>query len=163
MIRGMSAIIRPAERRDLTAVGRLGAMLIETHYAFDRQRFLAPTPDAAAGYAWFLGNVLESENGAVFVAESDGEIVGYTYVAIEPLSWKELRGPAGFIHDVAVRDGARRKGIGRQLMERSIEWLRERGAPRVILWTAAHNMAAHHLFGEIGFRDTMIEMTRELE
>jgi GNAT superfamily N-acetyltransferase len=163
MIRGMPATIRRAERRDLPAVGRLGAMLIETHYAFDRQRFLAPTPDAASGYAWFLGNVLESDDATVFVAEDNGEIVGYTFVALEPLSWKELRGPAGFVHDVGVREDARRTGIGRQLMQRAIEWLRERGAPRVILWTAAPNTTAHHLFRAIGFRDTMIEMTMELD
>jgi GNAT superfamily N-acetyltransferase len=163
MIGGMTAIIRRAEPRDLATVGRLGAMLIETHYAFDRQRFLAPTPDAAAGYAWFLGNVLESDDAAVFVAEVDGDVVGYTYVALEPLSWKELRGPAGFIHDVAVRKDARCAGVGGQLMERAIEWLRERGAPRVILWTAAPNATARHLFQQIGFRDTMIEMTMELE
>ena len=57
---------------------------------------------------------------------------------------------------------ARRAGVGSQLMQAAIEWLREHGAPRVILWTAAKNEEAHHLFRQLGFRDTMVEMTIEL-
>jgi ribosomal protein S18 acetylase RimI-like enzyme len=160
----MSITVRLAERRDLEAVGRLGALLMRAHYAFDPQRFLAADESAESGYAWFLGRVLDSRDGCVLVAEKeDGAIAGYVYAALEPLSWKELRGPAGFIHDVAVREESRRSGIAEMLMEAATEWLRERGAPRVILWTAAPNDAAQRLFRKLGFRDTMIEMTMELD
>jgi GNAT superfamily N-acetyltransferase len=159
----MAVTIRAAERRDLEALGRLGAMLMRTHYAFDPQRFLAPGDSAESGYAWFLGSILDDPDGRVLVAEEeDGTIVGYAYVALEPLSWKELRGPAGFIHDVAVAEGARRSGVAASLMQAAVEWLRGRGAPRVILWTAAQNDAAQTLFTTLGFRQTMVEMTMEL-
>ena len=158
----MDLLIRPAERRDLAALGKLGALLMRAHYAFDPQRFLAPGAGAERGYASFLGSLLDSDTDAVFVAEQDGSVAGYVYVALEPLSWKELRGPAGFIHDVAVEESARRHGIATQLMETAMTWLRERNAPRVILWTAAPNAAAQQLFRRLGFRDTMIEMTMEL-
>jgi len=35
----------------------------------------------------------------------------------ESHSWKELRCPAGFIHDLAVADEARLSGIGMKLMK----------------------------------------------
>jgi ribosomal protein S18 acetylase RimI-like enzyme len=159
----MSVEIRKAEERDVAALGRLGAMLMRTHYDFDRQRFLAPGPGTESGYAGFLGSVLESSDNCVFVAEQEGTVVGYVYAALEPLSWKELRGPAGFIHDVAVAAEFRRSGMGTKLMEAAINWLRERGAPRVLLGTAAANRGAQALFHRLGFRDTMIEMTRELQ
>ena len=155
-------IVRKAERRDLPALGRLGAMLMRAHYDFDPQRFLAAGPDTERGYAWFLGGMLESHEDVVFVAETDGEIVGYVFAALEPLSWKELRGPAGFIHDVAVAEESRKSGIATKLMEAAMEWLQGRGAPRVILWTAAPNAAAQALFRRLGFRNTMLEMTKEL-
>src|SRR5471032_569300 len=91
--------IRKAERRDLAALGRLGAMLMRAHYEFDRQRFLAPGKGTDSGYASFLGSFLDSDDNHVFVAEQNNEVIGYVYAALEPLSWKELRGPAGFIHD----------------------------------------------------------------
>jgi GNAT superfamily N-acetyltransferase len=158
----MTVAIRKAEPRDLPVLGRLGAMLVRTHYEFDKQRFLAPVDGIENGYAAFLGRALQSPDDCVFVADDDGKIIGYAYAALEPLSWKELRGPAGFVHDLAVDENSRRKGVGTQLMKAAMDWLRDRGAPRVILGTAALNQAAHALFHRLGFRDTMIEMTREL-
>jgi GNAT superfamily N-acetyltransferase len=154
--------IRRAEKRDLEAVGRLGAMLMHVHYAFDPQRFLAPGDSAEKGYARFLGGVLGSEEAVVFVAEHDGDVAGYVYAELEPLSWKELRGPAGFIHDILVVESSRRSGVAVKLMQAAIDWLRDHGAPRVILGTAAKNASAQTLFRTLGFRDTMIEMTLEL-
>jgi ribosomal protein S18 acetylase RimI-like enzyme len=158
----MTLTIRKAERRDFEALGRLGAMLMRAHYAFDPKRFLAPGEGVERGYGSFLASRLDSPDDCVFVAEQDGVVTGYVYAALEPMSWKELRGPAGFIHDVAVAVEARKSGVATKLMETAIDWLRERGAPRVVLWSAAPNDAAQALFHRLGFRDTMVEMTKEL-
>lgn len=155
-------VVRKAEHRDLPSLGRLGAMLMRTHYAFDPQRFLEAEEGAERGYASFLGSMLRSEDNVIFVAEDEGAITGYVWAALEPLSWKELRGPAGFIHDLLVVEGARRGGTAKQLMDAATAWLREQGAPRVILWTAAPNEPARTLFARLGFRETMAEMTMEL-
>jgi ribosomal protein S18 acetylase RimI-like enzyme len=157
-----AVVIREAKTGDLPALGRLGALLMHAHYQFDRQRFLVPGDDAEEGYAWFLGTQLRKKDVAIFVAERDGEVLGYVYAGIEPLSWKELRDEAGFIHDIVVEERGRRSGLASALMARALEWLRERGMPRVILWTADPNEAAQRLFAAVGFRRTMIEMTREL-
>jgi ribosomal protein S18 acetylase RimI-like enzyme len=154
-------VIRRADTRDVSALGRLGALLLRTHYDFDSQRFLAPRPDSEHGYAWFLGAQLDRDDAVVYVAERDGHVVGYVYAGIEPLSWKELRDEAGFIHDVYVDDTARGLGIATALLEEAARWLADRGVPRVLLWTAAPNVAAQRLFARMGFRQTMIEMTRE--
>jgi ribosomal protein S18 acetylase RimI-like enzyme len=153
--------IRAATRADLEAVGQLGAELMRVHYAFDRARFMEPREDAAAGYAWFLGSELDDPQAVVLVADRGGEIVGYTYAGLEPQSWKELRDPAGFIHDVVVARSARGQGIATLLVEAAAHWLEQRGAPRVLLWSAELNGAAQRLFARLGFRRTMIEMTRE--
>jgi GNAT superfamily N-acetyltransferase len=47
------------------------------------------------------------------------------------------------------------------LIETAIAWLRQQGAPRVMLWTAEKNAGAQDLFTRLGFRRTMIEMTLE--
>jgi ribosomal protein S18 acetylase RimI-like enzyme len=155
-------IVRLAGKDDLPALGRLGASLMQTHYAFDPHRFMAPPSDPESGYAWFLGTQLRGEDVAVFVAERDGAILGYVYAGLEPQSWKELREAAGFIHDIVVDQEGRRRGVASSLMDAAVAWLKERGAPRVILWTAQQNEAAQQLFAKLGFRRTMVEMTREL-
>jgi ribosomal protein S18 acetylase RimI-like enzyme len=154
--------VRRAERADLPALGRLGAQLLRTHHEFDRKRFMAPRTNSEDGYAWFLGTQLAHDEAVVFVAERDGEVLGYVYAGIEPMSWKELREEAGFIHDVCVDAGARGAGIATALVEEAIRWLSGRGVPRVLLWTAATNESARRLFERLGFRLTMREMTREV-
>ena len=154
--------IRLATPADLPVLGRLGALLMRTHYEFDPQRFMSAGTDAADGYAWFLERQLKDSNVVVYVAEHEGDVVGYVYAGIEPISWKELRDECGFIHDVVVDQRGRRSGTATALIDKAIEWMRERGMPRVMLWTAEKNAGAQQLFSRLGFRRTMIEMTREL-
>ena len=155
-------VIRRARQTDMPALGRLGAHLLHAHYAFDSDRFMEPGDDPEGGYAWFLGTQLRDPAVAVFVAEDEGVVVGYVYAGLEPQSWKELREAAGFIHDVVVAESGRRHGVASALIEAAITWLRECGAPRVMLWTAEQNEGAQRLFAKLGFRRTMVEMTREL-
>jgi GNAT superfamily N-acetyltransferase len=61
-----------------------------------------------------------------------------------------------------VEESSRRTGVATALVEAAVEWLRERGAPRVLVWTAEQNSGALSVFSRLGFRRTMIEMTREL-
>ncbi len=74
-----------------------------------------------------------------------------------------LRGPAGLLHDIVVDPAHRREGLGRLLLDATLAWLEARGAPRVVLSTAARNEAAQRLFTGAGFRQTMVEMTRDRE
>jgi ribosomal protein S18 acetylase RimI-like enzyme len=158
----LDATIRTATAADLPALGRLGALLMRAHHQFDAQRFMDPGTDPAQGYAWFLGRQLKDHDVVIFVAEQNGEVIGYVYAGIEPISWKELRDECGFIHDVVVDERGRRSGTATALIEKAVEWLHERGVPRVMLWTAEQNTGAQQLFAKLGFRRTMIEMTREL-
>jgi ribosomal protein S18 acetylase RimI-like enzyme len=135
---------------------------VRLHHGFDDQRFLLPDADPEAGYAWFLGTQLKADDVLVLVAERDRVVVGYVYAGIEPRSWRELRGEAGFIHDIAVAEHGRRTGVATALVEASVSWFRARGIFRVMLWTAQKNEGAQRLFERLGFRRTMIEMTREI-
>jgi len=153
---------RESTRADLPALGRLGAHLMRLHYEFDRRRFVAPTGNPEAGYAHFLGTQLDVDDAVVFVAERGGRAIAYVYAGIEPFSWKELRDTAGFVHDIVVDQAERRSGVAGALMEAAIGWVREQGVASVMLWTAAPNEGAQRLFEGLGFRRTMIEMTRDV-
>lgn len=155
-------IIRRASTDDTPAIGRLGALLLRVHYAFDPGRFMRPGDDAEDGYAWFLGSQLEDPDVLILVAEDAGRIVGYLYAGIEPRNWKELRDEAGFIHDIVVSEEARGNRVADALMDAALVWMKARGMPRVLLWTATPNTTARRVFERHGFRSTMIEMTKEL-
>ena len=135
---------------------------MRVHYRFDEQRFMKPGDDPEGGYEWFLRTQLHEDDVLVLVAEQKGEVLGYIYAAIEPQSWKELREECGYIHDVAITEEGRRAGLATALIEDALDWFRARGMPRVILGTAERNEVAQRLFTKLGFRRTIVEMTREL-
>jgi len=156
-------VIRPASRDDVLVIGRLGALLVQTHHNFDPQRFIEPTPQTAQGYGSFIGRQLGDESVVVFVAEEQGAVIGYTYAGIEGIDYMSLRGPAGVLYDIVVDPAQRGRGVGRLLLDATLAELAARGAPRVVLSTAERNEAAQQLFERAGFRRTMIEMTKELD
>jgi ribosomal protein S18 acetylase RimI-like enzyme len=157
----METTIRPAIAADVPALGRMAARLVRMHHALDPERFLIVEP-VEEGYGRWLGREARREGALVLVAEQAGEVVGYAYATMEGRDWMALRDACGALQDIWVEERARRGGVARALLEAIDEGLRERGAPRVVLSTAARNEGAHAFFESMGFRRTMIEMTREL-
>jgi ribosomal protein S18 acetylase RimI-like enzyme len=157
-----AVLIRPAVPADLEAIGRLGALLVRTHHDFDPDRFIAATAGTEQAYGSFLGTQLAKPSIVVLAAERAGEVVGYTYAGVEGTDYMSLRGPAGVLYDIVVDPAHRGQGVGRVLLDATLDVLEAKGAPRAVLSTAEGNKSAQRLFARAGFRRTMIEMTREL-
>ena len=153
-------IVRTATEADAPALGRLGEALVQQHAAFDVRRFV--WPDDSSTYAEFLRGEMRDDDAIVLVAERGGRLVGYVFASIEPASLKELRATSGFVHDILVEEHERQASVGTGLITAAIDWLRGRGAVRVMLWSATQNTPARRLFARLGFRPTMVEMTKEL-
>jgi ribosomal protein S18 acetylase RimI-like enzyme len=159
----ISTTIRPATSADMPAIGRLGALLVREHHDFDAQRFIPAMPGTEKGYGSYLGSQLNEPKVVILVAERDGKVIGYSYSGVEGTDYMALRGPAGAMYDIVVDPDYRQQGIGRMLVDATLEALKSQGVPRVVLSTAEKNAAAQRLFERTGFRRTMIEMTRELD
>jgi len=95
----------------------------------------------------YLRSVRRSPNAAVFLAQDGDEIVGRLSVARDPH-------PASF-HvaslGLMVAKTHRRRGIGRALLERAVEWAREAGVAKLELYVFPHNQAAIALYERFGF------------
>lgn len=79
---------------------------------------------------------------ALFVAEEDGELVGFVS------SWPD--GRVARIDDLYVAAGARRSGAGKALVEAVIENLRARGATHLLLNA---NLGSLAFYERLGFRE----------
>jgi ribosomal protein S18 acetylase RimI-like enzyme len=154
--------IRDATPEDVPALARLGAKLAREHHAMDAERFFVPDEPIEDGYAWWLGKERASPRAVVLAARLRGRIVGYAYGRIEARDWNTLRDRCGVGVDLWVEPRARRSGVGSALVEALVSRLAERGAPRVVLNVASRNGRASRLFAELGFRETMVELTREV-
>lgn len=160
--RAAPLVIREATRADLPALARLGARLARAHHAMDPLRFFAPEEPAEEGYAWWLGRERRNRDAVLLAALRRGRVVGYAYGRIEPRDWALLRERCGHGIDLLVEPRARRSGVGAALIEALAAALEARGAPRLVIEVAARNRRARVVFARLGFRETMLELTREL-
>ena len=152
--------IRPATSSDVPHAARLAGELVRMHRAVDPLRFML-VDEVEKGYGWWFGRELQRDQARLLVADLGGAIVGYAYGTLEERDWNLWLDVHGAIHDVFVVDEARRTGTGRRLTEALIAELEKLGAPRIVLGTMVSNLAAQKLFESLGFRPTMLEMTRD--
>lgn len=97
-----------------------------------------------------------------YLAAWDGEVpVGHVYVRwpVDSANLTEQGRSLGCaeIGDLLVLERARRRGIGRELMEAAVELVRERNVGRVGLEVAAtnpHQEAARVLYRKLGFEES---------
>jgi ribosomal protein S18 acetylase RimI-like enzyme len=156
--------VRPARREDIAGAAKLAAMLVREHHAYDPLRFMCVEP-IEEGYARFLAGQIGREEVVFLIARHTsapgGEVVGYIFATLEDRNWSDLRDACGKIHDVYVDASVRRHGVATRLVESAVQACIEMGAPRIVLMAAWRNDHARALFARLGFRPTMLEMTRE--
>ena len=87
------------------------------------------------------------EESVIFVADDAG-----TWVGLAGGWYEELDdGPAAELISMWVNPAYRARGIGRRLVERVIDWARERGARRISLRVTQGNDSAASLYVRCGF------------
>lgn len=154
-------VVRSMKLEDLPEVGVLAGQLVRMHYDFDPERFLKPE-NPEKGYQRWFATQLERDDTLLLVAADAEGVCGYVYARMEPRDYNDLLDACTKLHDILVSSRARGRGIGEALIHETFKRAKEKGAPRVVLLTAAQNESAQRLFKRCGFRTTMLEMTAEL-
>jgi RimJ/RimL family protein N-acetyltransferase len=96
----------------------------------------------------YLRTIRRYRDAAVFVAEAEREIVGRLSLGRDPHPASRHVADLGLM----VAAGARRKGIGRALLQQAVEWARGVGIRKLELHVFPHNEAAIALYEDFGFR-----------
>ena len=117
-------------------VGVIQAVYEEYGFVFDAEE---ETPDLLS-----LGDEYDQIGGIVFLAEQNGRVVGTVAVQLREGGCAELR-------RLYVLQGDRKAGIGRRLLDRAIEWVRETGTRAIFLWSDTRFERAHLVYKAAGF------------
>ncbi|MBL8922416.1 MAG: GNAT family N-acetyltransferase [Myxococcaceae bacterium] len=151
--------VRVMTNSDLPRVGELAGALVRLHHQWDPKRFFL-VDGVEDGYRRWFSSQLRRDGVVLLVAEVQGAVAGYVYGSLEERDWNQLLDAHGALHDVFVDAAFRRRGVAKALLLAAIDALEGQGAPRVVLSTSTKNVEAQALFRSLGFRDTMIELTR---
>lgn len=87
----------------------------------------------------------------IFVAEADGEVIGYANTWTVFSIWSG--GKALTIDDLYVASSYRRSGIGEKIMEYLISFAEQKGYIRIQLHAELSNEKAHNLYRKLGFSE----------
>ena len=140
--------IRHANEEDLQQIVKLSEKLGRDESAMDYM--VSPLPSEFQNPAWILKNI-KGENTAVFVAEVEGKIVGYSLGWVsQPWSYKAKR---GYICDCFVEKSYRRRGIGTALIKAMLEWFKNKSVECVEADVYSSNTPSLILFKNLGFEE----------
>ncbi|UCG45748.1 MAG: GNAT family N-acetyltransferase [Candidatus Bathyarchaeota archaeon] len=97
----------------------------------------------------------------MFIAELDGKPIGRIHAYID----KQRKDKKGYIQGLGVIPGFRGRGFGRQLVDKAIESLKERGVQTAQTWIRDDKPIAKHIFESSGFKLVRIfsTMRRKLD
>ena len=91
--------------------------------------------------------------GAVEDFAKGQKIVSTCFVAIIP-NLTRLGGAICFVENVVTDKNFRKQGLGKKVMEKAIEFAREKNCYKVILESGAWRTEAHQFYRNLGFDDT---------
>jgi GNAT superfamily N-acetyltransferase len=151
--------IRPGRRDDARAAARLWMRSAEEHARYDP--VYETSPEAEKTMRGFLADLSSSSHSFLFVAEADGEIIGFVSGELRegsptfnPRTWAS-------VDDVFVEEDHRGHGAGKALLEEVRTWAVERNASGVSLQAAAANERGRKFYRDLGFREVSIYQVLE--
>lgn len=97
----------------------------------------------------FLRERLTNGESVVFMAYDEGNPIGFVQLYPSFSSVSMMR--SWVLNDLFVKESARKKGFGEELLNAAITFAREAGAKGVSLETGKDNVNAQRLYEKIGF------------
>jgi GNAT superfamily N-acetyltransferase len=109
-----------------------------------------------------FGAMLELPQYALFVAEDDeGRVVGLLTASQRWTLWHA--GPCALIEELVVDEKARRRGIGRALIQAALDWASAQGCSEVEVSTELDNSVARAFYRRLGFESEALLLEHEFD
>ncbi|HEY7356570.1 MAG TPA: GNAT family N-acetyltransferase [Ktedonobacterales bacterium] len=156
-------IIRPYQPADQEQAERCIIELQDFERALEPDRVEGEA--VARRYLEYLLTTCQRKTGRLFVAETDGQVVGLVCLWLEREAESFLTTLAGYayISDLVVLPAYRRQGIGSALLQQAEAFALEQGATALRIGVLAKNVAAHAAYRKAGFREYEISLLKPLK
>jgi len=138
---------RPADLPALKAITVAAFDGVSIDQGIEREFGLVNGQDWQWRKARHLDDDAAREPGGIFVAEHDGQVVGYI------TTWQDRAAGIGHIPNIAIEAEYRGHGLGRQLIEHALAHLRSSGLSHAKIETLVQNEVGNHLYRSLGFRE----------
>lgn len=143
--------IRPAYVTDLAAICRLAEQLAEQHHDHAPETFATPSGGWRDQDYWAAQ--LEPEDGVLFVAEADDQLVGFVTARLSDTRAISFLQPLILcrIGTLVVAASHRRHGVGARLLAQVEAWAKDNDADEIRLEVMEFNRDAQAFYAQQDF------------
>jgi diamine N-acetyltransferase len=154
----MDFSIRQAVEEDYAGLNALFEEIDEHHRKALPHVFRKP--DGPARNKDFLFAILTDQNAVIFIAETQGRIIGLVHAYIRQIPEIPIRIPyrVGEVDNIIVKKEYRRRGVGRALMNMAHQWAGQTKLNRLELSVWDFNKGAQDFYRELGYEPAFIRM-----
>jgi len=118
----------------------------------------------ADDYLKYAVDRVKENDGKIFVAESDHNIIGFVSVIVNKEDSPAYpKDKYGYIMDLVTLSTSRKSGIGEMLLKKAEEFLKENGIHRLDLHVFSKNNTAGDFYIKRGFREIDKGMTKIID
>jgi ribosomal protein S18 acetylase RimI-like enzyme len=151
----MNPTIRPFQPSDLEVLKRITA---EAFSGASIDQLVEQHLGILQGHDWrwrklrHIDDDATANPGGIFVAESEGVILGYITTTVDRAAGK------GRIPNIALVPEARGQGLGHRLIQHALDYFRREGLAYAMIETIQGNEIGEHLYPACGF----VEVARQI-
>jgi len=95
---------------------------------------------------------------SLFIAESEGELIGFLAGRIRTMPPYFGGYPVGFLSEIYILEQHRKKGIARRLMLAGLEWCRTQQVSRVEAQVLMDNRASRNMCADLGAVEELVQV-----
>ena len=122
-------------------------------------------PDGPVREESFIRDMLSDENACLFIAESNGKLIGFVHAAILVAPSLPIFRPRHYavVEGIGVSAEFRNHGVGRLLMDKTHAWALARDASSIELNVYDFNQTAITFYETLGYETLSRKMSKTLE
>jgi aminoglycoside 6'-N-acetyltransferase I len=114
---------------------------------------MALWPDSAANFELEVAEILQADHLTSFVAEQDGNLVGFVEASLRSYAEGCDSSPVGYLEGWYVAPQYRLKGVGRRLVQAAEDWARAQGCTEMASDSELANTQSHQAHARLGYQE----------
>jgi ribosomal protein S18 acetylase RimI-like enzyme len=121
-------------------------------------KFFVMSADGPSKFGEYVKGLIKSDDSQVLVAMDEGQAVAYSIAEILKRPPIAKHPEYGFISDLCVKSEYRRKGLGKQILDKILKWFKSRQIDRIELSVLAKNQIGYSFWKKQGFEIFLYRM-----
>jgi ribosomal protein S18 acetylase RimI-like enzyme len=163
----MKVKIREYQGSDRAAFVELMEELMDYIASIDDLKRIRRMSEFGESYTQRILQKVAENNGIIYVAELDAEVVGVVVGIISEQTKEDqlehVPSKFGDVLELVVKAEYRSKGVGTMLMNKLEEYFKKNNCNISGVGVLVPNKDAHRLYSKLGYQDRSIYMTKDLQ